>query len=126
MPEIKRPLSPHLGVYKWEVANTLSIFHRAAGVFLSLGMLVLAAWIISAAMGQSTYDCVLGLLRGPLGIVLLFGLSAAVFFHLGNGIRHLVWDAGYGFDKHVARISGWFVFLASLVFTGLFWLGVKS
>jgi succinate dehydrogenase / fumarate reductase cytochrome b subunit len=126
MPEIKRPLSPHLGVYKWEVANTLSIFHRAAGVFLSLGIMVLAAWIISAAMGQSTYDYVLGLLRGPLGTVLLFGLSAAVFFHLGNGIRHLVWDAGYGFDKHVARKSGWFVFVASLVFTGLFWLGVNS
>jgi succinate dehydrogenase / fumarate reductase cytochrome b subunit len=126
MPEIKRPLSPHLGIYKWEVANTLSILHRAAGVFLSLGVLVLAAWIISAAMGQSTYDGVLVLLRGPLGLVLLFGLSAAVFFHLGNGIRHLVWDAGYGFDKQVARKSGWFVFLASLVFTALFWLGVNS
>ena len=74
MPEIKRPLSPHLGVYKWEVANTLSIFHRAAGVFLSLGILVLAAWIISAAMGQSTYDCVLGLLRGPLGMEVPIGI----------------------------------------------------
>jgi len=126
MPEIKRPLSPHLSVYKWEIANTLSILHRAAGVFLSIGALVLAAWIISAALGKSTYDCVLSLLRGPLGLLLLFGLSAAFFYHLGNGIRHLVWDTGYGFDKRVARMSGWFVFLASIGFTCLFWLGVTS
>ena len=126
MPEIKRPLSPHVSVYSWQVSNTLSILHRATGVFLFAGALVLTAWIVSAALGQSAYDSVLNLLRGPLGLVLLLGVSAAFFYHLGNGIRHLVWDAGYGFDKHVARMSGWFTFLAAIAFTIAFWLGVTS
>ena len=126
MPEIKRPLSPHVSVYSWQVSNTLSILHRATGVFLFAGAMVLAAWIVSAALGPSTYDRVLDLLRGPLGILLLFGFSAAFFYHLGNGIRHLAWDVGYGFDKHVARMTGWFTLLAAIVFTVVFWLGVMS
>ena len=126
MAEIKRPLSPHVGIYKWEVSNTLSILHRATGVFLFAGAMVLAAWIVSIALGQSTYEGVRELLSGPLGLLLLFGLSGAFFYHLGNGIRHLVWDVGYGFDKQVARMSGWLTFLAAIVFTAAFWLGVSA
>jgi succinate dehydrogenase / fumarate reductase cytochrome b subunit len=126
MAEIKRPLSPHVGIYKWEVSNTLSILHRATGVFLFAGAMVLAAWITAAAAGKSAYDSVQGLLNGPLGVLLLLGLSGAFFYHLGNGIRHLVWDAGYGFDKRVARMSGWFTFLAAIAFTAVFWLVVAS
>ena len=126
MAEIDRPLSPHLSVYKWQVANTLSILHRATGVFLSFGALALAAWIISAAAGPSAYEGVRQILAGPLGLLLLFGFSAAFFYHLGNGIRHLFWDAGYGFDKQVARLSGWVTFMASVVFTLAFWLGISS
>ena len=126
MAEIKRPLSPHVGIYKWEVSNTLSILHRATGVFLFAGAMVLAAWIVSIALGQSTYEWVRELLSGPLGLLLLLGLSGAFFYHLGNGIRHLVWDVGYGFDKQVARMSGWLTFLAAIVFTAAFWLGVSA
>ena len=117
MPEINRPLSPHLSVYKWQVANTLSILHRATGVFMSLGAVAFAAWVISAAAGEQSYTLVLGWLASPLGLLVLFGLSFAFFYHLGNGIRHLVWDAGYGFDKQVARMSGWFTFIAALLAT---------
>lgn len=126
MPEINRPLSPHLSVYKWQVANTLSILHRATGVFMTLGSLAFAAWIVSAAVGPDSYDRVLSLLGGPLGLLVLFGWSFAFFYHLGNGIRHLVWDAGYGFDKQVARMSGWFTFIAALLATAAFWLGVVA
>jgi succinate dehydrogenase / fumarate reductase cytochrome b subunit len=124
MPEIKRPLSPHLGIYEWRVSNSLSIFHRMTGVALSVGVLALLAWLISAALGEETYNFVLELLRGPLGMLVLFAFSASFFYHLGNGIRHLVWDAGYGFDKEVARLSGWFVLGAAVGCTVLFWLGV--
>ena len=126
MPEMNRPLSPHLSVYKWQVANTLSILHRATGVFLSLGAIALAAWIVSAALGAEYYASVLALLAGPLGLLVLFGMSFSFFYHLINGIRHLFWDAGYGFDKHVARLSGWAAFIASVLLTALFWLGVLA
>jgi succinate dehydrogenase / fumarate reductase cytochrome b subunit len=126
MPEKKRPLSPHVGIYKWQVSNTLSILHRATGVALFVGALVLVAWIVSLALGQASYDRVLNVLRGPLGLLLLFGLSAAFFYHMGNGIRHLAWDAGYGFEKRLAQKTGWFTVLASIAFTILFWLGVNA
>ena len=124
MAEVKRPLSPHLGVYKWQVSNTLSILHRATGVFLSIGALALVAWIVSAASGPEDYASVQSFLASWFGLLLLFGFSAAFFYHLGNGIRHLFWDAGYGFEKEFARLSGWFTFLAAAVVTLLFWLGV--
>lgn len=125
MSDIERPLSPHLGVYKWEVSNTLSILHRMTGVALSLGSLALLAWIVGAAAGPGAYAAVVGVLGGPIGFVLLFAFSAAFFYHLGNGIRHLVWDAGYGFEKHVARLSGWVTVIAAAVVTILFWVGVS-
>ena len=126
MPEINRPLSPHVGIYKWQVSNTLSILHRATGIFLSLGSLALVAWVVATALGQSSYDAVLSILSSPLGLLVLFGQSFAFFYHLANGIRHLVWDAGYGFDKQVAQKSGWVAFIASLLVTIVFWLGVLS
>jgi len=126
MPEINRPLSPHVGIYKWQVSNTLSILHRATGIFLSLGSLALVAWVVATALGQSSYDAVLSILSSPLGLLVLFGQSFAFFYHLANGIRHLVWDAGYGFDKRVAQKSGWVAFIVSLLVTIVFWLGVLS
>jgi succinate dehydrogenase / fumarate reductase cytochrome b subunit len=126
MSEMNRPLSPHLGVYKWQVSNTLSILHRLTGVVLSVGALALLAWIISAALGREAYESVRALLAGPLGLLLLFGMSASFFYHLANGIRHLFWDAGYGFDQQVARYTGWATFVAAVLFTLLFWWGVNS
>jgi len=126
MSELNRPLSPHLGVYKWQVSNTLSILHRLTGVVLSLAAIALLAWVVSAAVGPTGYATVLGWLSGPLGMLLLFGFSASFFYHLANGVRHLFWDAGYGFDKSFARASGWLTFVAALVVTALFWMGVLA
>lgn len=126
MLEIKRPLSPHLTAYKWTVASSLSIFHRATGVALSAGAVALVAWIVSAAVGAEAYAEVTGLLAGPLGLLLLAGFSISFFFHLGNGIRHLAWDAGYGFDQAVARKSGWFTLIVAIICTALYWVGVLS
>jgi succinate dehydrogenase / fumarate reductase cytochrome b subunit len=126
MSETNRPLSPHLGVYSWQVSNTLSILHRLTGVVLSVGALALLAWIISAALGREAYESVRTLLAGPFGLLLLFGMSASFFYHLANGIRHLFWDAGYGFDKDFARLSGWATLIAAVLVTALFWVGVTT
>lgn len=126
MPEMNRPLSPHLSVYKWNVTSVSSILHRATGVFMTLGTVALAAWIISAAMGADCYEYVLSILSSWIGWLVMFGLSFSFFYHLANGVRHLVWDAGYGFDKQVARRSGWAAIVGALVATLLFWAGVMA
>ncbi|HJP03689.1 MAG: succinate dehydrogenase, cytochrome b556 subunit [Chromatiales bacterium] len=123
MPETKRPLSPHLGIYSWAVSNTLSILHRMTGVALSVGTLALLSWIVAAAAGETAYNSVLYVLSGPLGLLILLGFSASLFYHLGNGIRHLCWDAGLGFAKNFARLSGLFTLLAAIIATALYWLG---
>lgn len=121
MARADRPLSPHLGIYRWQIANTLSILHRATGVALSFGALVLAGWLISIAAGYDAYARVAAWLAGPIGALLLFGLNFCFFYHLGNGIRHLFWDAGHGFDKATAQRSGWAVVISSLALTAGFW-----
>jgi succinate dehydrogenase / fumarate reductase cytochrome b subunit len=125
MQEDKRPLSPHVSIYSWQVSNTLSILHRVTGVAMSLGALALLAWVIAIAQGEAAYNSVTEILGGPLGMLLLFGFSASFFFHLGNGIRHLFWDAGYGFDKNVARLTGWVTLIVAVLLTVLFWVGVS-
>lgn len=104
-----RPLSPHVRIYRWQISNTLSILHRVSGVVLALSFLLFSLWLITAADGAASYDPLSALLRGPLGIVLLLGFAAAFFFHLLNGIRHLFWDAGLGFERQQSRLSGWVV-----------------
>jgi succinate dehydrogenase / fumarate reductase cytochrome b subunit len=126
MSEIKRPLSPHLGIYTWSVTMTLSILHRISGVALSLAALALVAWIVAAAAGADTYAAVAAVLTGWFGILLLAGFAASFFLHLANGIRHLFWDAGYGFDKNTARNTGVVTLLTAVVLTALFLLGVLS
>jgi len=117
-----RPLSPHLSVYRWPLTMTISILHRVTGVLLSLGLLVLAAWLVSAADGSMAYGRLADLLRSGVGRVLLASLSFAFFFHLANGVRHLVWDAGFGFEKRQANASGWAVIVATLLLTITYWL----
>lgn len=104
-----RPLSPHVRIYRWQISNTLSILHRLSGVVLAVSFLLFSIWLVSAADGAASYEPVIALLSGPLGILVLLGLSAAFFFHLLNGIRHLFWDAGLGFERQQSRLSGWMV-----------------
>jgi succinate dehydrogenase / fumarate reductase, cytochrome b subunit len=103
----KRPLSPHLQVWRWHVTMATSIFHRASGVGNYVGMFVFVAWLSALAAGRETYDAFAALLFGPLGLVVLFGLAASFCYHMANGIRHLVWDAGHGYTPKVANASGW-------------------
>ena len=116
-----RPLSPHLSIYRWPITMTISILHRATGVAMSVGFIVLAGWLFDAAMGAETYAAMLTYLDTMVGKLLLMGWSFAFFFHLSNGVRHLIWDSGRGFEKTTANASAWFVLLSAIVLTALFW-----
>ena len=106
MSENKRPLSPHLQVYRLPLSALLSILHRATGVFLSLGSLLLVWWLVSVAQGEDEFQYASEVLSSVIGQLVLLAWSFALFFHLSNGIRHLFWDAGYGFElKTVVRSS---------------------
>lgn len=111
----ERPLSPHLQVYRWGISNTLSILHRATGVFLSLGILVLSCWLIALASGPDAYAGVADF-YGSGWFRIFFALWAFCFFyHLGNGVRHLFWDLGLGFERAQIRASGVTVIVFALV-----------
>ncbi len=115
MPTPSRPLSPHLQVYRWQISNSLSILNRLTGVILSVAFLMFCGWLVLAAAGLKGYQPFADLLRGPLGAVALAGISLAFFFHLLNGIRHLFWDVGLGFEKLRARRTGWLVVAGTLL-----------
>jgi succinate dehydrogenase / fumarate reductase cytochrome b subunit len=121
-----RPLSPHLGVYRWQISNSLSILHRLTGVMLSLGTLVLVSWLVSVAAGYGPYSVMNAFLDGPLGSLMLFGWTFCFFYHLANGIRHLAWDIGYGFESRQARLSGVTVVVISLVLTLGVWVSALA
>ncbi len=118
-----RPLSPHLSVYRFAYTMSLSILHRATGIALSAGLLMLACWLMAAAAGPEAYARVTAALaHGPFQVVLAAWLVAFVY-HFGAGIRHIFWDFGYGFEKPQARASGrWLVIAVVLVSVGLLYL----
>ncbi len=116
-----RPLSPHLQVYRWQISNTLSIIHRLTGVALAFGALALGGWLLALAAGHNAYIAYTQLYDNLFGQLALLGWSFCFFYHLCNGIRHLAWDAGYGFDKRVAERSGLAVVAASLLLTTGWW-----
>ncbi len=117
MPVRARPLSPHLQVYRWQIGNTLSILHRFTGLALTLGAVALSYWLMSVAGGEEAYGTALQLFASPLGLLCLVGWSFSFFYHLLNGMRHLFWDAGYGFERAQRRASGWFAVLGALGMT---------
>jgi len=117
MPVRARPLSPHLQVYRWQIGNSLSILHRMTGVALSLGLLALSYWLVSLAGGEETYAAAAHVFASPLGLVVLIGWTFSFLYHLLNGVRHLFWDAGYGFERTQRHASGWFAVLGALVLT---------
>jgi len=121
MAQSERPLSPHLGIYRWEVANSLSIVHRLTGVMLSFGALALVGWLVSIVVGLDAYTALNTWWRTPIGVLMLFGWTFCFFYHLANGIRHLFWDIGRGFEKRRARITGWAVVIVAIGLTLGFW-----
>jgi len=106
----ERPMSPHLSIWRWHITMATSILHRATGVALYVGGLIGAAWAISLAQGPETYGTFKHLLGSPLGKVVMAGLTLSFFYHLANGIRHLVWDVGKGFDIRTANATSIVVF----------------
>jgi succinate dehydrogenase / fumarate reductase cytochrome b subunit len=117
-----RPLSPHLQVYRLPLAAWLSISHRITGIGLTLGTLLLTWWVAAAAYGPDAYATFAGFIGSPFGYFILFGFSVALFFHLCNGIRHLVWDAGKNFSIADTKRSNVFVIAGTVILTAIAWL----
>ncbi|CAA7612562.1 succinate dehydrogenase, cytochrome b556 subunit [Magnetospirillum sp. SS-4] len=117
-----RPLSPHIQIYKMPFTAVLSITHRATGVALAVGTAVLAYWLASAAYGPDAYEQASRVLGSVVGRLVLFGWTAALFYHLCNGVRHLFWDMGKGYGIAEADKSGRIVVASAAVLTLLAWI----
>jgi succinate dehydrogenase / fumarate reductase, cytochrome b subunit len=121
MPARTRPISPGWQVYRWQIGSTLSILHRVTGVALAVGLVALSGWLMSLAGGEETYDAAMHVLSSPAGFLFLIGWTFAFLYHLLNGVRHLFWDAGYGFERTQRHASGWIAVLGALLLTACVW-----
>ena len=119
---VRRPLSPHLQVYRWPLSMALSILHRVSGLAVGVGTLLLTWWLVAAAGSDAAFDRAQWFMGSALGVLLLFGWSVALIFHFCSGVRHLVWDAGYGFDAPAYNLGGWGVVVATGACTVLVWV----
>jgi succinate dehydrogenase / fumarate reductase cytochrome b subunit len=119
---IERPLSPHLGIYRMQMTMLMSIVHRITGAANYVGTLLLAAWLVSVAMGEREYAAVNALFGHPLGKLMLFGYSWSVIHHMLGGMRHLLWDTGRAMQPRSADTLAWLTLIGSLTFTVLLWL----
>ena len=117
----QRPLSPHLQIYRVQFTSLLSILHRIAGVGLGIGSLLLVYWLTAAASGPAAFAGAQAFVGSWFGLLILFGFSVALFYHLSNGIRHLFWDAGRGFELKTAYASALAVGAATITLTLLAW-----
>jgi succinate dehydrogenase / fumarate reductase cytochrome b subunit len=117
-----RPLSPNIQIYRPQLTSVLSIANRITGLVLSVGAVVLVVWLIAAATGPQAYALVQGAIASWIGQIVLFGCTFAFFLHLCGGMRHLVWDAGYGFSLRSIYASGWAVVGASVALTVAAWV----
>ena len=122
MEKTQRPLSPHLQIYRPQLTSVLSVTHRGTGIALVVGTLVLVYWLLAAASGAEAYGSAQQLLGSWLGRIVLLGFSFALFYHLCNGIRHLFWDAGLGFELKTTYASGNAVVIVSIAMTVLAWV----
>jgi succinate dehydrogenase / fumarate reductase cytochrome b subunit len=124
MPARPRPLSPQLQIYRWQIGNSLSILHRLTGIALALGLAALSFWLVSLAGGAASYRAAAQLFASPIGLVLLVGWSFAFLYHLLNGVRHLFWDVGLGYERGPRHASGWFAVLGAIGSTLSVWLAL--
>ena len=118
-----RPVSPFMlgQYYRFQITSVMSLMHRVSGIVLSLGAFVLAWWLLAVAQGGEAYERVAACLASPFGKLALFGFSLALVYHLLNGIRHLLWDAGWGFQIPQVYKSGYTVVALTLAFTAAIW-----
>ena len=122
----QRPLSPHLQVYRPQLTSMMSITHRATGVALTTGTLVLAVWLVAVARGGEIYSMVAMILAHPLGQFVLFGYSAALIYHALNGVRQLSWDLGFGLTIPEVYRSGHIVLFLTFLLTACLWLAILA
>ena len=116
---VNRPLSPHLQIYRPQMTSVLSITHRATGIVLAAGAVLFFCWLMAASMGPETFVMIYGLLGSWFGQFLLWGITFSLFYHLGNGVRHLAWDMGWGFGLDKVQMSGWLTVIFSVLMTVL-------
>lgn len=116
------PLSPHLQVYKPQITSVLSILHRFTGVVLYFGALLVVGWLICLSSGLESYQCFMSWLKSPLGYIVLMGWTFSLYYHLCNGIRHLAWDLGHGYDISTATRTGWLVVVSAFAFSICTWI----
>ena len=126
MNDSKNPLSPHLQIYRWHISSLLSITHRISGVINLLALILIFFWLIILSSGESNYELFLLIINNFFGKFILVSFTWSMSFHLLSGIRHLVWDMGYGFEIKAANISGIFVIIFSLAMTIIFWLFARG
>ena len=126
MNDSKNPLSPHIQIYKWHISSLLSITHRISGVINLLALILIFFWLIVLSLGESNYESFLLIINSFFGKFILIGFTWSMSFHILSGIRHLVWDLGYGFEIKTANISGIIVIICSLVLTIIFWLFARG
>jgi succinate dehydrogenase / fumarate reductase cytochrome b subunit len=126
MADTQRPLSPHIQVYRWQVQMVSSILHRATGIALSVGTVVVVCGLLKLASGEQGFNQFKDVAGSPLGMLLLLGWSWSLFYHLCNGIRHLIQDAGAGYAIPQFVRSSWLSVAGSLVLTVLVWACVLT
>ena len=117
-----RPLSPHLTIYRWPLTMILSILHRATGVSLSVGLIIFSVWLFAIAFGEQYFTFFVYVFSNWIGRFLLVVWTFAFFLHFCNGLRHLYWDTGRGFDRERVEISARIVVFSSLLLTSIFWV----
>ena len=121
-----RPLSPHLQIYRWALTMALSILHRATGIALAVGTIVVVWMLLAAATGEGAFNQFADYAATPLGQFMLFGWTASLMYHSFNGIRHLFWDAGLGYEIKTAKYSGIAVLAATALSTAAIWCAVAG
>tara|TARA_Y100000741_G_scaffold255685_1_gene197066 strand:+ start:301 stop:687 length:387 start_codon:yes stop_codon:yes gene_type:complete len=120
------PLSPHLGIYKWQISSLLSITHRIVGVINFLAITLICFWTLSLLLGENSYEVTKIFLKSFFGKFIIISLCWTFSFHILNEIRHLIWDMGYGFDLKIAKITGALAFFGSFILTILFYIIGKN
>lgn len=113
----ERPLSPHLQVYRPQLTSVTSILHRMTGAALAVGTLMIVWWLVAAALGEGAYNIARNFAASPLGLFMIFGWTASMYYHLFNGIRHLIWDMGYLFKLRNAYLAGYAVLALTAICT---------
>ena len=126
MNDIKNPLSPHLQIYRWHISSLLSITHRISGVINLLALFLIFFWLLFLSFGENNYELFISIINSFFGKFILIGFTWSMIFHLLSGIRHLVWDLGYGFQIKIANISGIIVIIFSFILTVVFWLFARG